>query len=101
VAQYPVSFLGKTDNRTVRSGLVVDPAYQKLGLGRRLALFDNEIADEAGARIWVTASANSRKLFASLGFVELGTESVVLKEGEDGEEKVGTTWVTMREPKPK
>jgi hypothetical protein len=88
----------------VRSGLIVDAAYQKLGLGRRLAVFDDEIADEAGARIWVIASVNSRKLFASLGFVELGTESVVLGEGgdgEDGEEKVGTNWVTMREPKPK
>ncbi|KAH8748537.1 hypothetical protein F5882DRAFT_422027 [Hyaloscypha sp. PMI_1271] len=82
-----------------RSGLLVDPSYQKLGLGTRLAVFDNEIADEAGARIWVIASSNSKKLFLSLGFVVLGTESVVLEESEDGGKKVGTLSITMREPK--
>jgi predicted N-acetyltransferase YhbS len=82
----------------VRSGLIVDPDHQKLGLGKRLAVHDNEIADEAGARIWVSASANSRKLFLSIGFVVLGTESVILGAGENGEEKVGINWVTMREP---
>ncbi|KAE9366218.1 hypothetical protein N431DRAFT_351361 [Stipitochalara longipes BDJ] len=85
----------KTD--FARSGLVVDPAYQKLGLGRKLAVYDNEIADEAGARIWVSASSNSKKLFLSLGFVVLGTESVVLSEDENGE-KIGMNLVTMREP---
>jgi hypothetical protein len=87
--------------KPVRSGLIVDPAYQKLGLGRRLAVLDCEIADEAGARTWVIASANSRKLFVSVGFVEVGCESVVLGEGEGGEEKVGRNWVTVREPKGK
>lgn len=86
------------DKRSARSGLIVDPAYQKLGLGRRLAAYDNEIADEAGARIWVSASSNSKKLFLSLGFVVLGTESVVLEVDENGAEKVGMNWVTMREP---
>jgi len=85
----------------LRSGLIVDPAYQKLGLGRRLVVFDNEIADEAGARTWVTASVNSKKLFLSLGFVVIGAQSVVLKEDENGEKKVGTNWVTMREPRGK
>lgn len=88
----------KANTCSARSGLIVDPAYQKLGLGKRLALYDNEIADEAGARIWVSASSNSKKLFLSLGFVVLGTESVVLGVDENGEEKVGMNWVTMREP---
>jgi hypothetical protein len=35
----------------------------------------------------------------SVGFVEVGCESVVLGEGEGGEEKVGSNWVTVREPK--
>jgi ribosomal protein S18 acetylase RimI-like enzyme len=85
----------------VRSGLIVDPVYQKLGLGRRLAVFDNEISDNVSARVWVTTSVNSKKLFLSLGFEVLGTESVVLEESENGEKKVGTNWVMMREPKEK
>jgi hypothetical protein len=32
-----------------------------------------------------------------LGFVVLGTESVVLEESEDGGKKVGTLSITMRE----
>ncbi len=85
----------------VRSGLIVDPGYQKLGLGRRLADFDCQIADRASARTWVVASANSMKLFVSVGFVEVGCESLVLGEGEGGEESVGRNWVTVREPKGK
>jgi GNAT superfamily N-acetyltransferase len=91
--------VGHADGWAARSGLLVDPSYQKLGLGTRLAVFDNEIADEAGARIWVIASSNSKKLFLSLGFVVLETESVVLEESEDGGKKVGTLSITMREPK--
>jgi hypothetical protein len=34
-----------------------------------------------------------------LGFVVLGTESVVLEESEDGGKKVGMLSITMREPK--
>ena len=83
----------------MRSGLVVDPECQKLGLGRKLAVFDNEKADEAGARIWVSANINSKKLFLSLGFVEVGSESVALEESENGKQKIGTVWLTVREPK--
>jgi hypothetical protein len=37
----------------------------------------------------------------SVGFVEVGCESVVLGEAEGGKEKVGRNWVTVREPKGK
>jgi hypothetical protein len=93
--------MGTPDYTIARIGerAFTDPSYQKLGLGTRLAVFDNEIADEAGTRIWVIASSNSKKLFLSLGFVVLGTESVVLEESEDGGKKVGMLSITMREPK--
>jgi N-acetylglutamate synthase-like GNAT family acetyltransferase len=59
-----------------RSGLIVEPNYQKLGLGRRLLENDNEMADQAGAKTWVSASVNSKRLFESLGFVQLVEESL-------------------------
>jgi hypothetical protein len=40
-------------------------------------------------------------LFISVGFVEVGCESVVLEAGEGGKERVGRNWVTVREPKGK
>jgi N-acetylglutamate synthase-like GNAT family acetyltransferase len=82
-----------------RSGLIVDPHYQKLGLGRRLVEYDNEMADQAQAKTWVSASINSKRLFESLGFVQLADESVNLgAKNNGGEEKVGRTWLFLREP---
>jgi hypothetical protein len=60
--------------------------------------YDNEMADQAQAKMWVSASANSKHLFESLGFVQLAEESVDLGEkNDDGEEKVGRTWLLLRE----
>ena len=82
-----------------RSGLIVEPNYQKLGLGRRLLENDNEMADQAGAKTWVSASVNSKRLFESLGFVQLVEESLDPGEkNDDGEEKVGRTWLFLPEP---
>jgi N-acetylglutamate synthase-like GNAT family acetyltransferase len=93
------SYTASSNIGVERSGLIVDPKYQKLGLGRRLVEYDNEMADQAEAKTWVSASANSKRLFESLGFVQLAEESVDLGEkDDDGEEKVGGTWLFLREP---
>jgi N-acetylglutamate synthase-like GNAT family acetyltransferase len=92
------SYISSSNIGAERSSLIVDPNYQKLGLGRRLVEHDNEMADQAGAKTWVSASANSKHLFESLGFVQLAEESVDLGEkNEDGEERVGRVWLFLRE----
>lgn len=77
----------------------MDPDHQKLGLGRRLVEHDNEMADQAGAKTWVSEGLNSKHLFESLGFAQLAEESVDLGEKNDGGgEKAGRTWLFLREP---
>jgi hypothetical protein len=54
------------------------------------------MADQAQAKTWVSVSANLKRLFEGLGFVQLA-EGIVDLGGKikDGEKKVGRTWLSL------
>ena len=52
--------------------LLVDPAHQRKGLGRKLVFYGLDLADEEGVCASVVASAVGDKLYVSCGFESVG-----------------------------
>lgn len=52
--------------------LLVDPAHQRKGLGRKLVFYGLDLADEEGVLASVVGSAVGDKLYVSCGFEPVG-----------------------------
>lgn len=75
---------------------MVEPKYQRCGLGTWLSEHCDAIADEARITTFVIPRYTSLKLFRSTGYKKLGTETYDLSPfGGPGEERMD---IYMREP---
>ncbi|KAF2094603.1 hypothetical protein NA57DRAFT_80402 [Rhizodiscina lignyota] len=81
-----------------RRGTMVDPDYQRRGLGTLLTKYCNKIADEAGARTFVPARPSSKHMFEQCGFVVLDEFPIDMKKYPDIEDNhVAENWLLVRE----
>lgn len=83
--------------------MMVDPAFQRRGLGGMLMGWGDRVADGLGFSCWVEGSEMGRGLYERHGFVVMnGGERWVMKtrgegEGKGGDGEVVGTWVMRRE----
>lgn len=66
--------------------LATSPHYQRKGIASRLLGYGLEKADKEGVKVFLTASPMGKLLYRKLGFEELGSLSIDLREfGGEGE----------------
>ncbi|KAH8598129.1 hypothetical protein B0O99DRAFT_615972 [Bisporella sp. PMI_857] len=80
-----------------RQGTMIDPDFQKQGLGTALTHHCNAIADKAGVATYVSARPTSIKMFNDNGFVNIGEHDAHLEEFGGLREK-SITKACKREP---
>ena len=79
--------------------LVVLPAYQGKGIGTRLLRWGLEQADQLGVKVWIDASPAGLGLYKKLGWEEVSTLEIGLKEWGGKEGEVDLTVSLVREPR--
>jgi GNAT superfamily N-acetyltransferase len=60
--------------------LVVDPPFQRMGVGRKLLMHMLEKADRRGVECWTDASPIGLKLYRSLGWIDIGATEYNLED---------------------
>lgn len=78
---------------------MVDPAYQKRGLGTRLTNHCTAISDAIGARTFVPARPSSKHMFEQTGHVVKATCHFDM-EKYTGKKYIAENWLLIREPQP-
>lgn len=79
--------------------LVVLPPYQGKGIGTRLLRWGLEQADQLGVKVWIDASPAGLGLYKKLGWEEVSTLEIQLKEWGGKEGEVDLTVSLVREPR--
>jgi len=74
--------------------LVVDPEFQRMGVGKKLLQWGLAMADEQGVECWIDASPFGKGLYEKMGWKEISFVEVDLGKW-GGEEGVTTRTVNM------
>ncbi|RDL37875.1 uncharacterized protein BP5553_05308 [Venustampulla echinocandica] len=80
-----------------RKGTMVQPEFQRLGLGSVLTRVTNEIMDGNPARTWAPARPSSIKMFRNMGFKDIATQDSHL-ERWGGTREDSITYFVRRDP---